>query len=91
MLRMEGHSVDERLRALMAEVLDISATQVQPEMTRANTAAWDSMNHLRLITALEAEFGISLTMEQIAAITSAADLERIVSPGTANGLQYQQH
>lgn len=67
--------MDKQLQRLIAEVLEIPADHVRPELQREEIPEWDSLNHLRLITAIESELGVSFTMEQIVAISSVADLE----------------
>lgn len=77
--------IDERLRDLIAEMLDMPASEINLDTSRDSTSTWDSLNHLQLITALEREFGIALSMEEIAAIKTVADLQRIVTASTGNG------
>jgi acyl carrier protein len=78
--------VNERLQTLIADILDLNSSDVGPELSRADTAQWDSLNHLRLVTALEEEFGVQLTMDQIVQIQSARHLEQIIQQrGEARG------
>ncbi|HEX2459037.1 MAG TPA: acyl carrier protein [Vicinamibacterales bacterium] len=70
--------MNERLRALIAEILDIRPADIAADMARESTTQWDSLSHLRLITALEDEFGISLTMDEIAAIRTPRQLQAII-------------
>jgi len=45
---------------------DILRTNAQPqEITTENTSEWDSLTHLNLVLALEEEFGIEITPEEI--------------------------
>jgi acyl carrier protein len=67
--------MEERLRTLIAEILDIAPDEIQPQMRRADTASWDSLSHLRLITAFEDRFGIALTMDEIERIQTPAELQ----------------
>ena len=66
--------MDERLRRVVAEVLDVSTESVADEMSQDSVETWDSLTHLRLVTAVEAEFAIQLSMETIQAIQTVADL-----------------
>jgi len=75
--------MNERLRDLLAEVLELERTAVTPGLRRDETDTWDSLNHLRLITAIEAEFGASFTMEEITAIRLAGELEQIIDARAA--------
>lgn len=70
--------MDERLQSLIAEVLEISPGDVVPDLERADTEQWDSLNHLRLIAALEEEFGVRLTMDQIAAVHTVRELQQFI-------------
>ena len=62
----------DQLRKLLAEVLGISEELVTDAMTLLNTEAWDSFAHLELIVAIESEFGVSLSADDIAGMTSFA-------------------
>jgi acyl carrier protein len=70
--------MNERLRALIAEILDMRPADIAADMARESTTQWDSLSHLRLVTALEDEFGISLTMDEIAAIRTPRQLQTII-------------
>jgi acyl carrier protein len=73
--------MNHQLQTLLAEMLDLPLDQVTPEMRRVDTEAWDSLNHLRLITAIESEFATSFSMEEIASLQTPADLQRIIESG----------
>ncbi len=74
--------MEERLRRVVAEVLDVSPETVTAEMSPDSVETWDSLTHLRLITAFEAEFELQLSMETIQAIQSVGDLSAQVSKPT---------
>ena len=44
------------------------------EITRANISSWDSIKHIELILALEDEFGISFSTDEISKIKNANDI-----------------
>ncbi|HLT89987.1 MAG TPA: acyl carrier protein [Woeseiaceae bacterium] len=67
--------MNEQLRFIVADTLGIDPEAVTPETSRDSEPGWDSLNHLRLITAVEEAFGVKLTMAEIQAITRAAELE----------------
>jgi acyl carrier protein len=70
--------MNPRLAELIAETLDIPVASVTPELTRDEHPAWDSLNHLRLVTALEEEFGVQLSMDEIESTTTAAELDALL-------------
>ncbi len=77
--------MNPRLAELIAETFDIPVASVTPELTRDEHPAWDSLNHLRLVTALEEEFGVQLSMDEIENTTSAAQLDALVGAAPTSG------
>ena len=51
--------------AIVADVLDLMPDQLAPDTEGADVAAWDSFGHVRIVLAVEAEFGVELTMAEI--------------------------
>lgn len=68
--------MNEQLQRILAETLGIDMENVTPALNREAEDAWDSLNHLRLITAVEEAFGVRLSMAEIQRIATAADLEQ---------------
>lgn len=71
--------MQEQLRTMIAEVLDLPVSQVTPRLARGETGAWDSLNHLRLMTTVEQEFGVSFTMDEIMQVQTPDDLEQAIA------------
>jgi acyl carrier protein len=72
-------ATDDDVRRIFAATLKLAPETVTAEASPDSIAAWDSMGHMRLVTAIEAELAVKLTMEQVLAIDSFAALCRIVS------------
>lgn len=68
----------ERLREITAEVFELRAEEIELVMTPEDIEKWDSLNHLRLITAVEGEFNIRLSMSQIQGIECLGDIQSYV-------------
>ena len=68
--------MEDTIKSIMAEILEIDAAEIAPNFGPDETSNWDSLNNLKLVTALEAEFDIELTMEDIQKMT---DFSHIVS------------
>ena len=70
----------DALPRIVSEVLGIPLEGVSETLSSDETPEWDSLNHLRLITALEEELSIQLTMDEVvAAKTTYGNLRDIVS------------
>jgi acyl carrier protein len=62
--------MDERLRHVLAVVLEMPEAQIDEQLTAEQTSNWDSMRHLNLIMALEDAFGVTFASEELAELTS---------------------
>ena len=71
--------MQDKIARIAAELFQLDVEAVKLDLTPDDVAAWDSLNHLKLITAVESEFSIRLTMNQIRKIESLADLAEAAS------------
>ena len=67
---------EDDVRRVFAETFKVPAEAVSPGTSPESIDAWDSFGHMRLVTAVEAQLSIRLTMDQILAIDSFAALCR---------------
>ncbi|AUW58805.1 acyl carrier protein [Sphingobium sp. SCG-1] len=67
-------SMHERVRVLMADVLEVPIESLSADVDRESLPEWDSLAHLRLMTALEEEFGVRPTMSDIGNVYSFDDV-----------------
>lgn len=63
-----------RLEAVFREVFDDEALQIGPGIDRESLEAWDSLGHIRLISALEEVFGVTFTIDEIEGMVSAPQI-----------------
>ena len=68
----------DKLSQIAADILELELGAVTDELTPEDAEHWTSLNHLRLITAVEEAFGVNFTMEQIEAVRSIGTLRRLV-------------
>lgn len=71
--------IEVRLREILSDVLDLDPEQISDNFSRDDESGWDSMAHLRLITAIEQAFGLKFTMREIEEIRSYGDLRERVA------------
>ncbi len=62
---MVAADVQDRIRDVMAGVLELPPEAIGPGFARDGTPQWDSLTHLRLVTALEEAFGIRFDMREV--------------------------
>ena len=58
-------STRDRVYQVVSDVLDVPITAINDDSSPDTITAWDSASHINLIMALEAEFGISLSDEDV--------------------------
>ena len=76
---MEQQQIDfERIQLIITDVLDIDADKLHADSSQQDIAEWDSLGHLRIVTALEQEFGVKPTMKEIAELNSIPAITRYI-------------
>ncbi|MBI1731544.1 MAG: acyl carrier protein [Gammaproteobacteria bacterium] len=66
-------------RALLGKALGLSPAAIADDATVHDLEQWDSLGHMRLVAAIEAETGTILSAEQILALSSLPDVVRILT------------
>jgi acyl carrier protein len=70
--------VEERIRTIMAESLRLPADRIGADPAIGNVPNWDSTAHMRMMLALEDEFGIELDEDRMVEMTSLAKIRAVV-------------
>lgn len=73
------NSVEEKIREIIAEILEVEEDSITDDFSPESTDTWDSLNNLKMITALEENFSISLTMEEISSMVNFGKIKDVVS------------
>jgi acyl carrier protein len=64
--------VEARVIGLIGRELDVPEGSITPTTASGDIERWDSLGHLQVCMALEAEFGISPELEELAELDSVA-------------------
>ena len=71
--------VMNNIEELIRQTLMLSAdTQINDQTTSQDLPAWDSLGHINIITAIEDEYDIQITPEQIAKLESVAHFKQLI-------------
>ncbi len=62
--------VFERVQRIAADVFSVPIAQINAESSADTLEAWDSLQHLNLVLAVEQEFGVQFTPEEIEKLIS---------------------
>lgn len=67
----------DKLRAAFREVFDMPELEIDG-LTRTNFPNWDSLAQVKLMIEIQDAFGVKLTIDQAAEISSVADLRKLL-------------
>jgi acyl carrier protein len=73
-----GHPIRAKIEAIFREVFDDDQLQLSERLSSETFPAWDSLAHIRLVSALEDELSLTFTLEDIEAMTSVAKILLVV-------------
>lgn len=65
MTELEGERILDQVIHLVADVLDVPPAGLAVDTGAADIEAWDSFGHVRIVLALEAAFGVTMSMAEI--------------------------
>ena len=66
--------MDVRIERVFRDVLEDRKLVVNDATSPANTPAWDSFAQVKLVLALEDEFGMTFDVDELAEVGTAGDL-----------------
>lgn len=60
----------DKIRIVIAEVLQVSEDEIPPDITFGDIPQWDSLGHMEILLALEENFAVAVTAETISDLIS---------------------
>lgn len=69
----------DQLTGIVARVFDIPPERVTDDLSREKFEPWTSLNHLLLVSEIEAEMGVEFTSDEVLKIMNFKDIKEIVS------------
>ena len=71
-------SIKEKIRKIIAEILRTDEDNIQEETAIGDIPSWDSLNQLRILAAVESEFGIQFTPDVLMEMEDFSDIVHAV-------------
>ena len=71
--------MEERVRKVVSQVFGLAADSITDDSSVDTIEKWDSLSHINLILALEGEFGVSLTPEDVMEMLSVKLIRMILA------------
>lgn len=69
----------ERLTEVFREIFDDDRLELRDEMVAADVEDWDSLNHVKLVVAIEESFGVEFSNREIAGWENVGDIRRAIA------------
>lgn len=71
--------MEDKLREIMADILNVPPDEISSDTSADSVASWDSLAQINLASAIEEEFGISFSVQEIEAMKSYDDIVSTLS------------
>lgn len=71
-------TIYQQLTPIFHDVFDDDAIVVTPDLTAKDVPEWDSLNHIRLLLAVQKAFKIKFTAAQTASLKNVGDLATLI-------------
>jgi acyl carrier protein len=84
---LTSEQIYTQLTEIFRELFDDESIVLTPETTAADIAEWDSFNHINLIVASEARFGVKFTTAEVESMHNVGQFVQAIAAKTGNGSQ----
>ena len=74
-----GNKKKERIKNVMSAVFEIPEEQIKNDSSPDTIGSWDSLRHMNLMVALEEEFKVELTDDEILDMMNYKSIESIIT------------
>ena len=76
------------IRTLAADVLGVRRSEIDGNSTPQHLDSWDSISHVSLVMAIEEQFGVAFTPEEITEMESIGRIAELLSRKLNDGNQH---
>lgn len=80
---MTEQVIFERLTAVFRDIFDDDSITIGRQTTANDIEDWDSLEHIRLIGAVEREFGVKFTMKEVSSMKNVGEMADIIAERSA--------
>ena len=68
----------ERLTPIFRDIFDREDLTLTPALTARDVAEWDSLSHIRLIVAVEKEFGVKFALGELQSLQNVGEMIALI-------------
>lgn len=74
----QAAELDEKVKVVLAEVLQVAPAIITDNLAMQDMDAWDSLKHMELIISIENTFGLQLSFDEIVKMQSVGNIKRVL-------------
>ncbi|NTW69008.1 MAG: acyl carrier protein [Chlorobiaceae bacterium] len=67
-----------KLRTIFREIFDDDTMHIAPSTMREDIEDWDSVAHIKLVLAIEEEFAVRMSTEEVSSVKSVAGFMKAI-------------
>ena len=70
--------IDDRIKRVVASVFGVPENSVTAQSSNTTIPNWDSLNIINLMIAIESEFGITLSVDEVTDLLSVEKIQQLL-------------
>lgn len=74
--------ISERLKRIILKTLQLEDFDIQDETTASMVPGWDSLSHVKVIIAIEENYGIRFKTLEVIRLKNVGELQRLIDVKT---------
>lgn len=72
-------SLTQKLTEVFHEIFEDESIELRDDLVAADVEDWDSLNHIKLVVAIERAFGVKFKNREIASWENVGDMKRAIA------------
>lgn len=74
--------ISDRLKKVILQTLGLADFDLQDETKATDVPGWDSLSHVKVLTAAEQEYGVRFKTMEVLRLKSVGDLQQLIDRKT---------
>ena len=70
--------MEEKIRNVFGAVFQVPPEQVLDSLSPEDVSGWDSLGHVKLVTALQEEFGLEFEVDEVMSMENVGEIKKIL-------------
>lgn len=72
------NGIETKLKFLLGEVFDVCGEEIGDGTSPENVPLWDSLNHLKMVNAIEKSFNVKFSMKEVRSMENFGKVKEMV-------------